>query len=435
MPHVTLKSVANNPEIEVIYEKHRHSLECALGELNSGLKSTSIDLVVGEGGRIGELIRFSEKDGRSYKMPSGERAPINGMLEWEVPFNFPDNWPSEVKKNFEKFHSIRSERQSEIDASISAHAGQIVLYDQPAVSKNKLRITGPFSVEAVPFATVLGLDENAQTNEADVAVARSGATSRHNQWRDELLKAGIRGKGGQQIQLLDLASMPGTKYLHAVGTTKGEGKTIAVSFGPEHAALEQRQVEIAINEARTLVPKPSIIVFCSFVFDPEAAKDVDETNWPGVTLLKVQMNTDLLTNDLKKGRAGNESFWLMGQPDINVRKDKEGLYEVEVNGFDYFDTKSGELKSGGKKNIAMWSLDTNYDNRSLFPQQVFFPMAGSKDGWNKLKKDIKAELDETLLAQFHSTVSLPFEKGDKESIAVKIVDDRGIESLKVINLD
>jgi adenine-specific DNA-methyltransferase len=114
---------------------------------------------------------------------------------------------------------------------------------------------------------------------------------------------------------------------------------------------------------------------------------------------------------------------------------KYGKYEVEVHGFDYFDTAKGELVSGGKSKIAAWSLDTDYDERSLFPRQVFFPMAGAKDGWNKLKRDIKAELNEALLDKLHGTVSLPFEAGENRKIAVKIVDDRGIESLKVVPLD
>ena len=124
----------------------------------------------------------------------------------------------------------------------------------------------------------------------------------------------------------------------------------------------------------------------------------------------------------------------MGQPDVEIHRLKDGQYQVEVHGFDYFDTKTGELKSGGKNNIAMWSLDTDYDDRSLFPRQVFLPMSGAKDGWNKLKKEIKAELNEDLLAQFRGTKSLPFEPGDSRRIAVKIVDDRGIESLKVMDI-
>jgi len=194
-------------------------------------------------------------------------------------------------------------------------------------------------------------------------------------------------------------------------------------------------VAMALNEAEKLRPAPKFVVFCAFTFDPEAAKDIDETNWPGVTMLRAQMNTDLLTEDLKKSRASNQSFWLMGQPDVEVRKGKDGKYVVEVHGFDYFDTAKGELVSGGKSKIAVWLLDTDYDERSLFPRQVFFPMAGKDDGWMKLKKDIRAELNESLLTQFHGTVSLPFEAGENRKIAVKIVDDRGIESLKIVPLD
>jgi adenine-specific DNA-methyltransferase len=185
-----------------------------------------------------------------------------------------------------------------------------------------------------------------------------------------------------------------------------------------------------MREAGDLFPRPKIILFCAFTFDPEAAKDIDATK--GITALKVQMNTDLLTEDLKKNERRNQSFWLMGQPDVELRQRKDGQWEV--HGFDYFDPTSGELVSGGKGKIAAWSLDTDYNERSLFPRQVFFPMAGAKDGWHKLKKDIKAELDERLIERLHGTVSLPFEPGENRKVAVKIVDDRGIESLKILEL-
>lgn len=212
-----------------------------------------------------------------------------------------------------------------------------------------------------------------------------------------------------------------------------------ISFGPEHAPLEQKQVELAIAEAQKLVPKPKLIVFASFQFDPEAAKDIDETDWPGVTLLKAQMNPDLLTDDLKKKRAGNESFWLIGQPDVKLELIKEGndkgKYRVEILGFDYYNTKTGTIESGGTDKIAMWMLDTDYDSRSLFPRQVFFPMAGENDGFSRLAKNLKAEIDEDLIEACRGTVSLPFEAGPNRQIAVKIVDDRGIESLKIIKLN
>lgn len=173
-------------------------------------------------------------------------------------------------------------------------------------------------------------------------------------------------------------------------------------------------------------------------------KDIGELNCPGVTVLKAQMNADLLTEDLKKKRTSNESFWLIGQPDVRLRKSKVGeakgkkdaaeLWEVEVSGFDYYNTKTGQIESGGAGQIAVWMLDTDYDGRSLFPRQVFFPMAGEKEGWAKLAKNLKAEIDEEAIEAYRGTVSLPFEPGKHRRVGVKIVDDRGIESLKIIEL-
>ncbi|MGI9114609.1 MAG: site-specific DNA-methyltransferase [Chthoniobacterales bacterium] len=303
---------------------------------------------------------------------------------------------------------------------------QETLYDQPQVDRTKTRVTGPFTVEAVPAPMVKGLDEIGPMGPigqiADDSVARSGETLRQSEWRDELMRAGIRGKNGQMITFSRVEPFPGTRWLHADAETKpnesgaphvkegGSGspstmskygaegalasasrpevaihpERVVISFGPEYAPLEQKQVELAIEEARSLVPKPKIIVFAAFQFDPEAAKDIDETNWPGFTFLKVQMNADLLTEDLKKKRVSNESFWLIGQPDVSVARDvtdtTHGTYRVRVGGFDYYNTKTGQIESGSAEKIAMWMLDTNYDGRSLFPRQVFFPMAGEKEG-------------------------------------------------------
>jgi adenine-specific DNA-methyltransferase len=409
VPHVTLKSIANNPEIDEIYERMHPAIEKALTDLNASLVGAP------SGAKV-----------------AAQAAPTSGLQEWEVPFDFPAGWPEAARAPFASFHKARQAMQQQMDASIASHADQETLYDQPQIDKKKRRITGPFTVEAVPFPTVLALDESEHQQEADITIARSGESSRQHQWRDELLKTGIRGKGGQMLRFAELETLPGTRYLHASGHLDS-GERVVVSFGPEHAALEQRQVELALREAGELFPLPKMIVFCAFTFDPEAAKDIDQLK--GITALKAQMNTDLLTEDLKKARSGNQSFWLMGQPEVEVRRRKDGKWQVEVHGFDYFDTAKGELVSGGKGKIAMWLLDTDYDERSLFPRQVFFPMAGGKEGWHKLKKDIRAELNEELLTQFHGTVSLPFEAGDNRKVAVKIVDDRGIESLKIIPLE
>jgi adenine-specific DNA-methyltransferase len=346
--------------------------------------------------------------------------------------------------------------KEQIEKAIQKYANQETLYDQPLVDKSKVRITGPFTVEAVPAPTVKPLDdieEFADTPIVDQSISRSGETLRQAEWRDELLKTGIRGKGGQYILFSRVEPLPGTRWLHADAETKPSHQEdnnspgnstqekpmrAVVSFGLEHAPLDQRQVEMAIEEAQKLIPKPKLVIFAAFQFDPEAAKDIDETNWPGVTLLKVQMNADLLTEDLKKKRASNESFWLIGQPDVALRRihrgEDTGKWEVEVHGFDYYNTKTGNIESGTVEKIAMWMLDTDYDGRSVFPSQVFFPMAGEKDGWSRLARNLKAEIDEDLIESYQGTVSLPFEMGNYQRIAVKIVDDRGIESLKIIRL-
>jgi adenine-specific DNA-methyltransferase len=433
VPHVTLKSIANNADIDAIYDRLHPAIDAALGALNAALAqhTPAEPLAVTEGVRKGQKLAVGQKG--------------VALHEWEVPFpdddgSPPAGWPEALREPFNAFHAARQRMQAEMDRSIAANAESETLYDKPEPSKTKLRITGPFTVEAVPFPTVLSLEAAeggaAATPTEDQAyqtsIARSGETSRQQQWRDELLKTGIRGKGGQMLKFAELEVMTGTTCLHATGTLADSAERVVVSFGPEHGALEQRQVEHAIGEAGELFPRPKMIVFCAFTFDPEAAKDIDA--FKGITALKAQMNTDLLTNDLKKARSSNQSFWLMGQPEVHATQRPDGRWQVEVMGFDYFDTVKGELISGGKSRIAMWSLDTDYDGRSLFPHQVFFPMAGKDEGWRKLKKSIRAELDEALLEQFHGTVSLPFEAGKNGKAAVKIVDDRGIESLKILPL-
>ena len=303
----------------------------------------------------------------------------------------------------------------------------------------------------VPAPSVRPLDDidDGEAVPADASMARTGPTVRQGDCRHELLKTGIRGKAGQRVSFVRLELLPGAKRLHSEGETRpdeasGEGSPdtapgsrVVVSFGPGHAQMEQRQVALAIEESHRLVPKPAVIVFAAFQFDPEASKDIDETNWPGVTLLKPQMNADLLTDDLKKKHASNESFWLVGQPDVALERipdgEGEGRFRVSVRGFDYYNTKTGNVESGGDR-IALWMLDPDYDGRSLIPRQVFFPMAGAKDGRAKLARSLKAEIDKTRMAADRGTVSLPFEPGEHGRAAVKIVDDRSVESLKIVVL-
>jgi adenine-specific DNA-methyltransferase len=318
------------------------------------------------------------------------------------------------------------------------------LYDQPLIDSSKLRVASPFTVEAVPAPTVQALHEiEIENAEADASIARSGETVRQSELRDELLKTGIRGRQGERLMFSRVEPMSGTRFLHAdaelIGENGSEASRAVISFSPEHFPLGSVQVARALEEANKLFPKPKFVIFAAYQFDPEAAQDIEETNWAGVTLLKAQMNTDLQTEDLKKKRSSNESFWLIGQPDVRLHEAGkneigERLYTVEVIGFDYYDTKEGKIISGSADHIAVWLLDTDYDGRSLFPHQVFFPMAGAKEGWAKLAKNLKAQIDEELIEAYRGKVSLPFRAGKEHRAAVKIVDDRGIESIKLVDL-
>jgi len=319
-------------------------------------------------------------------------------------------------------------------------APQETLYDQPFIDNKRLRVTGPFTMEAVPAPVTKSFDEvdsSIVSSDAGVEVARSGETLRQSEWRDELLRTGVRAKGGKTIAFSRMEAARGFRYVQAEAETKeAKPQKVYVVFGPEHAPLEQRTVELAYEEVKPY--KPDILLFCALQFDEEAAKDIDEMN-PEITrclFLKAQMNADLFTDDLKKKRASNESFWLIGQPDVKLKQiksgDDKGKYQIEVNGFDYYNPKTGNVESGGKGDIAMWMLDTDYDGRSLFPSQVFFPMAGAKEGWATIARNLKAEIDEDKIEAFGGTVSLPFMPG--KAVAVKIIDARGIESLKIIRL-
>lgn len=312
------------------------------------------------------------------------------------------------------------------------------LYDQPEIDKSKVRISGPFTVEAlpapinkVPFG-VKPIDEGLQPSES------REMTVKQNNWRDEMLATGILGKNGAKISFSRIEPLSGTTYFQAEGETKeDEPKRAIICFGSETKVMDVRYIDAALDEAESIRPRPGYIIFAAFQFGPEATQLIDDIKWPDVTVLKVQMNTDLMTEDLKKKRSSNQSFWLVGQPDVKLVKygNKKDCYRVQVDGFDYYDVKTGKVISGSDQNIAMWMLDTNYDhNKCIEPSQVFFPMGGRKGGWNKLAKTLKAEINQDLIENYAGNVSLPFIAPSYAQIAVKIIDDRGIESLRVIKI-
>lgn len=323
---------------------------------------------------------------------------------------------------------------------ISGNEDKVIdLYDQPFVERNKVRVAGPLTVEAVPSLRVKPFDsKEPKVKGTGKELALTGETGNQTLWRDELKATGIRTIGGKLIKFSRVEPMTATRFLHAEGEMldeDGENKKAHISFGPDYGPLEQRQVEEAIKEARSLKEEPNFVIFAAFHFDPEAAKDIDQIDWPGVTILKSQMSVDLLTLDLRKKRSSSQSYWLVGQPDVEIKKQEDGKYVVLVHGFDYYNPITGEIESKSSQHIAMWFLDTDYDERSLLPEQVFFPMKDSKRDWTKLAKALNSDVDEEKLEMFSGTESLPFEAGDEKKIAVKIIDNRGIESFVIKALD
>ena len=299
---------------------------------------------------------------------------------------------------------------------------QEVLYDQPLKDTKKARVTGPFTVEAVPSQAVL-------------SVGQEQNFSFKYEWLEEARKSGIKGKKGiaTDMQFARLEKLPGFKYLHAEGETTNPRK-ILISFGPEHAPMDKRHVELALKEMESRKEKVDILAFVSFHFDPSASRLIDEYQLKHTKAIQIQMNMDLQSADLKK-KTSSESFWLVGAPDVEIKlSSKKEEYTVEVQGWDYYNPATGKIESGGQSKIAMWLLDTDYDGKAVFPRQVFFPMAGKKDGWAKLAKSLKSEIDMNLIEKYRGTRSLPFEAGKHQKVAVKIVDDRGIGSLKVLDL-
>lgn len=314
------------------------------------------------------------------------------------------------------------------------------LLDRPIIDNSKHRISGPFTVEAVPSPTAKSIDVlyNVHNNEQDNSSINVDKYNKHPQqlWREEMLKSGIRGKGSQRIEFSSLTAHPTTKWIHAIGKTKEKNPhLVAISFGPEHSPLSQRQVEYALNEATKIVPKITMLVFASLHFDPEASKNIDQTRWDKVTILKIEINKDLLTKDLKRKQSSNELFWLIGQPDIahNVKNKK---HVIEINGLDYFDVDKDKIISLNTDKIVMWMLDTDYDGRSVYPHQIFFPMKGvaGNDGMRRLSKTLRAEINKDSIENSYGTKSIPFAAGKNKQAAIKIVDNRGIETIKVLDL-
>jgi len=298
------------------------------------------------------------------------------------------------------------------------------IYLEPIKDSSLKRVSGPFTVEAVPSIRVKTISENHSYNfDQDI-----------DNYINEISSTGIQTLKGDKINFINIEKTKGYKYLHAHGQVE-EGNTYKncfICFGPNYAPMEQIQVEQAVFELRETLEQNCILIFCAFHFDPEASKDIDNLDHERINFLKSQMSVDLLTEDLRKRRSSNQSFWLIGEPDINIEK-RDSKFFVQILGFDYYNPSKGQIESKGIESIALWMIDTNYNERSVCPDQFFFPIQDNND-WTKLKKSLKDEIDENKIKFFQGSRSKPFEAGNHKKIAVKIIDNRGIESLVVKDL-
>ena len=305
------------------------------------------------------------------------------------------------------------------------HSGKKeTIYLEPQKDLTIKRVTGPFTVEAVPSVRVKNISDTSSDNfEQDI-----------ENYINEIASTGIQTLQGKKINFINIEKTKGFRHIHAVGQIEEEDshKNAYVCFGPDYAPMEQTQIEHAVFELREILDEDCVLIFCAFHFDPEASKDIDHLIHEKITFLKSQMSVDLLTEDLRKKRSSNQSFWLIGQPDIEIKKEGK-QYIVEIRGFDYYNPSKGQIESKGIDGIALWMIDTNYDERSVCPDQFFFPIEDKND-WTKLKRSLKEEIDVDKIDFYQGSVSEPFDAGNHKKIAVKIVDNRGIESLIVREL-
>jgi adenine-specific DNA-methyltransferase len=391
VPHVQLKSIANNEEIDTIHARYQEQMEPLLSKLNAALKQS--------------------------------------WQEWEIPHEADAKWSATARKLHEEWWKLRRERQQEIDRSIAKRADTEYLYDQPYEDPKRIRVSGPFTVESLsPHRVLAPQDEDRPATERTGEQADS-AGDFVAVIIENLRKAGIKGtEKGQAIKFDRLESYSGTA-IHATGefTSAGKAQRVAVSIGPQYGTVGADDIKEAAKEAVQGVGF-NLLVVCGFAFDPHVSEE--GKRYGKLTVQVVRMNPDLLMGDalLKKTGAGN-LFTVFGEPDAEVRKRKDGKLEVELRGMDVYDPTTQEIRSRSTEDIACWFIDTAYNGESFFVRHAYF--TGADQPYEKLKRALRAEVDEAAWASLYSTTSRPFDPPKTKKIAVKVINHYGDEVLKV----
>jgi adenine-specific DNA-methyltransferase len=400
VPRVTLKSIVNNAEIDVIYDKWQQTLEPLRVLLNSAL-------------------------GKAWK-------------QWEIPRDAAPSWSADARATHAKWWDARIARQKETDASIAAKADSEYLYDKPYVDNGRVRVAGPFTVESLsPHRTMIvgADDELIDPLKADQSMELPSA--RDGTVRDfaKMILENLRVSGVQQsakadkITFVGLSPWAGGGYICAEGTyMEGqEQRRAGIVVGPEFGSLSRADLVAAAKEAGEV--GFDVLIACAFNYDA-AATEFDRLG--RIPVLKARMNPDLMmAKDLKTTAHGN-LFVVFGEPDIEIHDAADGMITVKVFGVDVFKPQTGEVVSAGTDGIALWMIDTDYNEESFFVRHAYF--LGANDPYKALKTTLKAEIDEAAWSSLNSDVSRPFPKPKNSRIAVKVINHLGDEVMKVVNV-
>jgi adenine-specific DNA-methyltransferase len=319
------------------------------------------------------------------------------------------------------------------------------LYDQPLVDRNKARVSGPFTVEQIPSFGIEELDDATYDPTALDEDSRADDI-RHRGTSDpvrsigdlvELLRIdGVRLPGGRKLDFTSLVQTADGGQIHADGEfdVDGEAKRIAVSFGPLHGPISARQVEDVLREL-AFAPYHAVL-FAGFAIDGSAQQLIQNYRTPkNLQLLMANIAADVLVPDLLRARRGQQLFAVFGEPDIEVRSVGADEFEVEVRGIDVYDPATGEVSSDTTEGIAAWFLDQDYDRRSFLISQAFFPGAGpGGDPWKRLSTALRGWVDPDQFEMLRGTRSLPFRASAERRVAVKVIDFRGNEAIRIVDL-
>jgi adenine-specific DNA-methyltransferase len=392
VPHITLKSIANNAEIDVIWDNWQNVLEPLREKLNGTLKKS--------------------------------------WQDWEIPREAESSWSADVKKLHADWWKARVGRQKEMDASIAAKAEFEYLYDKPYEDKKKVRVAGPFTVESLTPHRTLTVNEDGDA--VDMTESRLGFTAKKN--FAELILENLRTAGVQQahkedkINFSSLVPWAGT-YVCAEGYYQegDKAKRVAIFIGPEFGTVQRADLVEAAREAADA--KFDALIACAFSYD---AHTTDLTKIGSLQVLKARMNADLhMAADLKSTGKGN-LFVIFGEPDIDLLTEADGQLRIKIKGVDVFKPQSGKVESSNTDEIACWFIDTDYNSESFFVRHAYF--LGANDPYDSLKKTLKAEIDQAAWETLHSDTSRPFPKPKSQRIAVKVINHLGDEVMRIFKV-